>query len=453
MKKIVNINISKIYMMLVVLITSIIVLSYSSYAIFSVRNEKHNAIHVTTGNLSYRLEGSQITQQQIEIEAAKSEFISVTITSLNTIDSYYQMYYNNDSVYIYYQQKDDLPFGQIGTINNNSQKTINLVIINNSSTKQKVTLGVKGGFIGHTLTLENGQNKICDSASLMKSYYDVASYSNTQGPYYVKEVDYHAKEYREKITSVITKNNIMIPDNIIDHWDVSEANDNSVVAYLESDGAGGYRLTIGGRTKIFLPENARYLFLRFSAIQTMDLQYFNTMQAKNMHRLFQYCTDLATLDVSMFDTSKVEDMSTMFADCTKLTNISFQNFNTSSAKTLYAMFARCESLTKLDLTSFNTQQTTTMGMMFQSCTNLKELNISSFDTSNVTVFEKMFDSCSNLTTLDIRNFNTKKATNMIHMFRDASTLQKIMVGSNWTIQNATTTSMFLGCGTDKVTIV
>ena len=57
--------------------------------------------------------------------------------------------------------------------------------------------------------------------------------------------DYYA--YKDSITTVETKEDILIPDSAIESWDVSEAGDGSVIAYLEDDGSGNstYKLTIG----------------------------------------------------------------------------------------------------------------------------------------------------------------------------------------------------------------
>ena len=79
--------------------------------------------------------------------------------------------------------------------------------------------------------------------------------------------DYHALQYKENITNVVTKNNTMIPDNVIEHWDVSEKGDSSG---------------------------------------------FNTSNTVDMRSMFASCSSLKHLDLSHFDTSKVTMMSNMF---------------------------------------------------------------------------------------------------------------------------------------------
>ncbi len=65
----------------------------------------------------------------------------------------------------------------------------------------------------------------------MRSYPGVVQDGN-----YIEQVDYHADVYRNKITSIITKTDINIPETAIEvtngkgnYWDVSEKGDGSVV--------------------------------------------------------------------------------------------------------------------------------------------------------------------------------------------------------------------------------
>lgn len=78
------------------------------------------------------------------------------------------------------------------------------------------------------------------------------------------------------------------------------------------------------------------------------------------------------------------------------------------------------------------------------------LNI--IDTSNVTNMGHMFAYIS-ITSLDLRSFDTSKATDMRSMFYFCEELSTIKVGDGWNIENANTTNMFIGCGTDSVTYV
>ena len=52
-KLLLEIGFSKIYMTVMIIITLLIIWGYFSYAMFTVSNEKSNAISIVTGNLDY----------------------------------------------------------------------------------------------------------------------------------------------------------------------------------------------------------------------------------------------------------------------------------------------------------------------------------------------------------------------------------------------------------------
>ena len=219
--------------------------------------------------------------------------------------------------------------------------------------------------------------------------------------------DYHNSTYKSKVTKIVTKTNIDVPATAIEHWDVSEAGDGSVVAYIEDDGSGKgtYQVTIGGDGgKIFANEDSSNLFCAFSSLKEADLSSFDTSNVTNMYSMFYSCIKLTILDLSSFNTGKVTDMN--------------------------GMFYKCISLTNLDLSSFNTSNVTNMWSMFYFCIKLKSLNLSSFDTSKVTNMYSMFYNCSNLTTvITIKNSNV---SNYSGMFDSAATEAGAQITVNYT---------------------
>ena len=78
--------------------------------------------------------------------------------------------------------------------------------------------------------------------SKMKAYMTQADKTPAQ-------TDFHTKDYKSKITTIITKNDNIVPATATESWDISEAGDGSVMAYVEDDGSGNstYKLTIGGK--------------------------------------------------------------------------------------------------------------------------------------------------------------------------------------------------------------
>lgn len=144
--------------------------------------------------------------------------------------------------------------------------------------------------------------------------------------------DYHAAEYKSKVTSIVMKTDTIIPDSALEvengkgrYWDVSEAGDDSVIAYAESDGSNGYKITIGGKNGIFAN-----------------------------------CSSLINLDLSGFDTSNITDMISLFYCCKRLQSLNLSNFDTSSVTKMDCIFEGCSSLTNLDVSSFDTARVTSM---------------------------------------------------------------------------------------------
>ena len=60
-----------------------------------------------------------------------------------------------------------------------------------------------------------------------------------------------------KITTITTKKDNIVPTTATESWDISEAGDGSVMAYVEDDGTSNstYKLTIGGKGGIIANES------------------------------------------------------------------------------------------------------------------------------------------------------------------------------------------------------
>ncbi len=162
-KGILKMNIPKIYMLCVLLTTLIILGSYYSYAMFTVNNVKKNAVSIVTGKLSYTLSGEGLVNNQVILNANETKVIEVVIESINSIESMYQLYYeNNDNIEIKYKEGTDLPRQERieSHLNENDTKKTVLVIKNKSNSEQTVTMGVQGGLVGRTLKLDNGKTAI-----------------------------------------------------------------------------------------------------------------------------------------------------------------------------------------------------------------------------------------------------------------------------------------------------
>ncbi len=282
---------------------------------------------------------------------------------------------------------------------------------------EDVVIKAEWSKIGITKSMNGTVNTMGDP--IMKSYDDR---SNT---------DYHSSTYKSKITSIVTKDNMVIPSTAIESWDVSAAGDGSVIAYIEDDGrgTGTYKVIIGAQGNIIANPNSSYLFGAiyyddsFGSLETIDLTYLDTSQVTKMSNMFRYCRTLSNVTFGdNWTTSQVTNMRWMFASCWSLTNLDLSNFDVSNVTDMYGMFMACTGLISINFGLFDTSQVTNMSEMFQDCRNLPSLDLSIFNTSQVTDMASMFDGCESLLSLDLSSFDTSNVKSMFGMFRDCNNL-------------------------------
>ena len=74
---------SKIYIIVMILISILLIGGYFSYAMFTVTKEKSNAISIVTGNLDYKLEVDGIVSNKLVIESNSSKEFIITLSNPN----------------------------------------------------------------------------------------------------------------------------------------------------------------------------------------------------------------------------------------------------------------------------------------------------------------------------------------------------------------------------------
>ena len=242
--------------------------------------------------------------------------------------------------------------------------------------------------------------------------------------------DYHVSSIKNSITEIefVDLNEVNGPTEInnTNVWDVSEAQDGAVLAWLD-----GTKLYIGGKDGIKANENSSLMFYDFPNLETITFgNNYNTSEVTNMSWMFANCAKLDNLDLSKFNTSNVTKMNQMFAGYT---------INDVQTKTAF---------TALDLSSFDTSNVTSMQAMFFNCGNLVSIDLSNFDTSNVTTMADMFnmpnDNSSKLRTVIFGDgWNTAKVTATDYMFCDCVQLRTIYATKDFNAASLTKTdSMF-----------
>lgn len=184
-----------------------------------------------------------------------------------------------------------------------------------------------------------------------------------------------------------------------DCWDVSEAQNNSVLAWTIENGTvrpdsalTGYDLYIAAEGGVN-GRNCRELFAGFANVTSFAFNgFFHTDEADDMTDMFIYCYSLADLNLSDFDTSRVTSMTNMFWACQSLTNLDVSGFDTSKVTSMGGMFGGCMSLPSLDLEGFDTSKVTNMCSMFTSCDRLNNIaGLTNWNLSNVKEYDFFMD--------------------------------------------------------------
>lgn len=208
---------------------------------------------------------------------------------------------------------------------------------------------------------------------------------------------------RSEITAITFRNSLhSVPE---DAWDVSSAQDGSVMAWTVS-GKDTSELVIAAEGKIRLPKDCSGLFSGYSKLRKFDFgSAVTSAQTTDMRRMFAFCSSLESISFSGLNTAAVTDLSELFRGCAALTAVNLNGVDTANVRWMQGMFAECCLLKTLNLSSFHTEKVVSMNAMFESCLSLKKLNLNSFDTSKVRDMSTMFYGCEALKSVTIGTFD------------------------------------------------
>ena len=91
-----EVSFSKIYMIVMIIITLLILGGYFSYAMFTVTKEKSNAISIVTGNLTYKLEVDGVEGNVLNVPVNSSKEFIVILSNQNNRVTRFNFYYIGD---------------------------------------------------------------------------------------------------------------------------------------------------------------------------------------------------------------------------------------------------------------------------------------------------------------------------------------------------------------------
>ena len=158
---------SKIYMIVMIIITLLILGGYFSYAMFTVTKEKSNAVSIVTGNLTYKLLVDEEEINTLTVPANSRQDFIVTLSNPNNRIARFNFYYLGDladGVDIGYIEKDEFNVPPTKTGINlekvdttGSNNTYIVRVANTTGSEISIELGVSVGLDYNDLELpENG---------------------------------------------------------------------------------------------------------------------------------------------------------------------------------------------------------------------------------------------------------------------------------------------------------
>ena len=168
MKKILlETSFSKIYMIVMIIVTLLILGGYFSYAMFTVTKEKENAISIVTGNLTYELLVDDKETNTLTVSANSRKDFIVTLSNPNNRVGRFNFYYEGslpDGVDIGYIEKEGVNTPPSSTGINlekvdttGSSNTYIVRVSNTTNSSVTINLGVSVGLDYNDLELpENG---------------------------------------------------------------------------------------------------------------------------------------------------------------------------------------------------------------------------------------------------------------------------------------------------------
>ena len=433
----------KKYMIFIAILTGISIVLGMSYSNFIVASENHKVAEMYIGTLKYSMTIDGTTKNTLSVPAGET-IVDITITNENPIDTYYKLIYqNNSNISIkYYESTKDTNDNVTNysspnsKITSNNTNTIKLKITNSSTSSQKVTFKIVGGFATNTLndvTVPTGYTIINTvETPSTNTYFCTTTDTLTQGLKYVNgQYTYAYKQEGAFASSGLAWNNISN-----NGWGVQLTDKTSTNAVTSSLCTYINNKPISSMSNMFV----------YSQATSIDLSNFDTSNVKSMNSMF-YRSQTELLNLSSFDTSNVTDMSWMFSD-SQATTLDVSGFNTSNVTDMCDMFAGTKVKT-LNLSGFNTSNVTNMSGMFAD-TSLTSLDVSNFNTSKVTDMGSMF-SGGEFTILDLSNFDTSNVANMGGMFIDSQV--KTLDLSNFDTSNVTEMwRMFNGAQATKIVL-
>ena len=213
-------------------------------------------------------------------------------------------------------------------------------------------------------------------------------------------------------------------------WDVSEAQDGSVLAWVLENGEY-YDLYLAANGGINAGTSVRARFANFTRLaEVHNLHFFHLENVTDMSSMFANCGSLTACDLSQSDISNVTTLNDLFQGCTSLSSINLDGLDTSNVENISGMFKGCRSLNQISLSGLDLSNVRQMDNMFTSCWDLTEVSFFGLDLSRAERLNYMFSDCKNLSTCVFSQTKLPTEARCVNMFKGCSSLSKVLYGSS-----------------------
>ena len=229
---------SKIYMIVMIIITLLILGGYFSYAMFTVSKEKGNAISIVTGNLEYKLTVDEEETNKLTVESNSVKEFIVTLSNPNNIKARFNFYYIGEEpsytkIGYIVEEGMNIPPLDVGTtlekVNTaGSSNTYIVRVINNSANPVEFTLGVSVGLDYNDLSLPDDGHlleEITDKGEVGTVVLDDISkdsiYDDGTDTFITGEYPNNYIWYSGKLWRAVSVNNESKTVKLVTQWDIS----------------------------------------------------------------------------------------------------------------------------------------------------------------------------------------------------------------------------------------
>lgn len=132
------------------------------------------------------------------------------------------------------------------------------------------------------------------------------------------------------------------------YWDASEAQDRSIICFLDED---VLHISSNGAGRILLGYDASYMFSSFQNVEHISgLDILDPKETGRMEWMFADCSSLKEIVIpENWDTSLVEDMSYMFFNCSSATTLDVSSLDTRSTQKMDYLFGYCHNLGQISM--------------------------------------------------------------------------------------------------------